>query len=182
MLVAIRLIRIKLRVTRVEPPPEHEYEDGDDKPDPDFSNFKGQRLPIVHFAGDSRSLHASWDPNANSKIRGRPAHHPSPASPTFTSVLTSPSSQAPSDKPPKAKSAGRPSPFSTARSVGGPRAFRSEGSSPREVCWATGSIRISMSMGLRARRRFGKRVIGLRRDGGVMVVLWRSFNGVGRVV
>ena len=36
----------------------------------DWSNFRGERLPVVHFRGSSRSLHASWDPNANSKIRG----------------------------------------------------------------------------------------------------------------
>ena len=29
------------------------------------------RLPVVHFRGRSRSLHASWDPNANSAIRGK---------------------------------------------------------------------------------------------------------------
>ena len=37
----------------------------------DWSQFKGTRLPVVHFQGTSRSLHASWDPNANSKIRGK---------------------------------------------------------------------------------------------------------------
>ena len=30
----------------------------------------GQELPVVHFRGTSRSMHASWDPNANSSIRG----------------------------------------------------------------------------------------------------------------
>lgn len=36
----------------------------------DWSGFEGERLPVVHFRGSSRSLHASWDPNANSRIRG----------------------------------------------------------------------------------------------------------------
>ncbi|EGP84676.1 uncharacterized protein MYCGRDRAFT_75577 [Zymoseptoria tritici IPO323] len=58
---AIRLIRIKLQVTRIDPP-------GSDGLD--WSNFTGTRLPVVHFRGTSRSLHASWDPNANSRIRG----------------------------------------------------------------------------------------------------------------
>lgn len=31
----------------------------------------GQTLPIVHFVGNSRSMHASWDPNSNSTIRGK---------------------------------------------------------------------------------------------------------------
>lgn len=30
----------------------------------------GQDYPVVHFTGTARSLHASWDPNANSNIRG----------------------------------------------------------------------------------------------------------------
>ena len=57
-------------MTKIEAPRSDEREDGEEKPDPDFSAFKGERLPVVHFEGDSRSLHASWDPNANSKIRG----------------------------------------------------------------------------------------------------------------
>jgi hypothetical protein len=84
--LAIRLIRIKLQVTRIDPPgtPEEDSEDDDDddgewgdevrdRRSPewvDWSGFKGERLPTVHFRGTSRSLHASWDPNANSKIRG----------------------------------------------------------------------------------------------------------------
>lgn len=51
---AIRFITLNLRVRRIEPPGP-----GD-----------GQALPVVHFTGTSRSMHASWDPNANSKIRG----------------------------------------------------------------------------------------------------------------
>ncbi|KAL1638215.1 hypothetical protein SLS56_000023 [Neofusicoccum ribis] len=51
---AIRFITLNLRVRRIEPPGP-----GD-----------GQELPVVHFTGTSRSMHASWDPNANSKIRG----------------------------------------------------------------------------------------------------------------
>ena len=51
---AIRLITLKIRVSRIEPPGEED----------------GQHLPVVHFTGTSRSIHASWDPNANSRIRG----------------------------------------------------------------------------------------------------------------
>ncbi|KAF2623484.1 hypothetical protein BU25DRAFT_349951 [Macroventuria anomochaeta] len=32
--------------------------------------FENGALPIVHFSGKSRSVEASWDPNANSAIRG----------------------------------------------------------------------------------------------------------------
>ncbi|KAK4617535.1 hypothetical protein CLAFUR4_12648 [Fulvia fulva] len=65
---AIRLIRIKLQVTKIDPPGAGEEDDEGDGLD--WSNFTGERLPVVHFRGTSRSLHASWDPNANSRIRG----------------------------------------------------------------------------------------------------------------
>lgn len=68
--VAIRLIRIKWRVTKIEPPDSRRGDDDEEEDDLDWSNFKGERLPVVHFSGLSRSLHASWDPDANSKIRG----------------------------------------------------------------------------------------------------------------
>ena len=51
---AIRLITLKIHVTAVSPPGE------DDHPD----------WPVVSFNGTSRSMHTSWDPNANSRIRG----------------------------------------------------------------------------------------------------------------
>ncbi|KAI9746333.1 MAG: hypothetical protein M1818_000045 [Claussenomyces sp. TS43310] len=51
---AIRLILMELTVTKIEPPGEDD----------------GQALPIVHFEGTSRSMHLSFDPNANSNIRG----------------------------------------------------------------------------------------------------------------
>lgn len=51
---AIRHILMRLTVTKVEPP------------GPDDN----QRLPVVHFRGSTRSVDASWDPNANAKIRG----------------------------------------------------------------------------------------------------------------
>ncbi|EMC91520.1 hypothetical protein BAUCODRAFT_27821 [Baudoinia panamericana UAMH 10762] len=60
-----------LQVTKIEPPGSgDEYDDDDDDDGMDWSNFVGERLPVVHFRGTSKSLHASWDPNANSKIRG----------------------------------------------------------------------------------------------------------------
>ena len=51
---AIRLITMKLVVSKIEPPGEED----------------GQALPVVHFTGTSSSVRPSWDPNANSKIRG----------------------------------------------------------------------------------------------------------------
>ncbi len=51
---AIRLIVMELRTTKIEAPGEDD----------------GQGLPVVHFKGVSRSMHTSWDPNANSNIRG----------------------------------------------------------------------------------------------------------------
>jgi hypothetical protein len=67
--IAIRLIRVKWHVTKIEPPTDGNSDDDEDE-GLDWSHFQGTRLPIVHFAGTSKSLHASWDPNANSKIRG----------------------------------------------------------------------------------------------------------------
>jgi hypothetical protein len=34
------------------------------------TQFDNPDLPVVHFAGKSRSVDVSWDPNAHSKIRG----------------------------------------------------------------------------------------------------------------
>ena len=80
-----------MQVTRIDPPSgnssrrssgstavfdEDDYDDDDyetedeEEAEMDWSNFQGERLPVVHFRGTSRSLHASWDPNANSRIRG----------------------------------------------------------------------------------------------------------------
>lgn len=51
---AIRHIIMNIKVTEVVRAEEGENQD----------------LPVVHFDGRSRSVDASWDPNANSKIRG----------------------------------------------------------------------------------------------------------------
>lgn len=51
---AIRLIIVKLHVTKIEPPGPED----------------GQGRPVVHFEGISRSLDSSLDDNANSDIRG----------------------------------------------------------------------------------------------------------------
>ncbi len=70
---AIRLIRIKLQVTKIEPPGTQNEDDEEFLPvgeELSWDGFQGERLPVVHFRGSSRSLHASWDPNANSRIRG----------------------------------------------------------------------------------------------------------------
>ncbi|KAF3205950.1 hypothetical protein TWF679_009129 [Orbilia oligospora] len=51
---AIRFIKLGITVTKIEPPGP-----GD-----------GQALPVVHFKGASRLMHAFWDPNANSELTG----------------------------------------------------------------------------------------------------------------
>lgn len=52
---AIRMIVLKLRVIKIaDPEPE-------DHP----------KFPVVHFQGTSRSMHMAFDPNTNSRIRGR---------------------------------------------------------------------------------------------------------------
>ncbi|KAF2713940.1 hypothetical protein K504DRAFT_462407 [Pleomassaria siparia CBS 279.74] len=51
---AIRHILMRLQITKLEPP----------------GPFDNPNLPIAHFTGKSRSVDVSWDPNANSKIRG----------------------------------------------------------------------------------------------------------------
>lgn len=48
------MIKLRLRVTSIDPPGEED----------------GQDYPVVTFKGTSWSLHSSWDPNANSLIRG----------------------------------------------------------------------------------------------------------------
>ena len=52
---ATRLITMKIQVTKIEAPGEDD----------------GQELPVVHFRGKSSSIRPSWDPNANSKIKGK---------------------------------------------------------------------------------------------------------------
>ena len=51
---AIRLITMKIYITKIEPPGEDD----------------GQALPVVHFHGNSHSLRPHWDPNAKSKMKG----------------------------------------------------------------------------------------------------------------
>jgi hypothetical protein len=51
---AIRHITMDIKVTDVKP----------------AGRFDNPALPVVHFSGKSRSVEASWDPNANSGIRG----------------------------------------------------------------------------------------------------------------
>lgn len=55
---ATRLITMRIQVTKITPPGEDE----------------GQALPVVHFKGTSSSVRPSWDPNANSEIKGTPTH------------------------------------------------------------------------------------------------------------
>jgi hypothetical protein len=52
---AIRHILMRLQITKLEAP----------------GPFDNQSMPIAHFTGKSRSIDVSWDPNANSKIRGK---------------------------------------------------------------------------------------------------------------
>lgn len=51
---AIRLISMEIRPTRTEAPGP-----GD-----------GQELPVVFFEGTAKSMHAQWEPHANSRIKG----------------------------------------------------------------------------------------------------------------
>lgn len=133
--IAIRIIRVSWRVTKIELPDAHSEDDDEEDDGLDWSNFQGERLPIVHFAGTSRSLHASWDPNANSKIRGKSA-----IDNDYVLLLKLMRNEAPSGKPRKAKYDGRRSPSSMARSGGDPKAFKSVGLDLLGVCWATGLI------------------------------------------
>lgn len=134
--VAIRLIRVKWHVTKIEPPTD-DNSDGDEDEGLDWSNFQGTRLPIVHFAGTSKSLHASWDPNANSKIRGEYAVNLARSDGRRKLKLMR--NEVPCGKLPKARSDGRRSPFSTARNDGGQRASKSVDCAQPEVSWGTGS-------------------------------------------
>jgi hypothetical protein len=107
-------------------------------------------LPIVHFAGTSKSLHASWDPNANSKIRGEYAVTWCGARDERKLKLMR--NEALCGKLPKARSDGRHFRFSTAKSDGGLKEFKSVDCARRGVCWEIGStstrrreIRMSMT-------------------------------------
>lgn len=64
---AIRMIILKLRVTKIAQPEEDDH--------PDF--------PVVHFSGTSRSMHMAFDPNTNSRIRGRIRGMSNPLQNTF---------------------------------------------------------------------------------------------------
>jgi hypothetical protein len=103
----------------------------------DWSNFQGMRLPIVHFAGTSRSLHASWDPNANSKIRGE---YDVMCCIDETKLLKLMWNEVLSAKLQKVKYDGRHSPSSTAKSDGDPKAFKWVDCAQPEAYWGTGSI------------------------------------------
>lgn len=115
---------MKWHVTKIEMPNSRGENDDDEDEDDglDWSNFQGERLPIVHFAGTSRSLHASWDPNANSKIRGEST--PGPLQAQKWRKLKLMRNEAPYGKRPRARSDGRRSLSSTARSAGAPKEFR----------------------------------------------------------
>jgi len=62
---AVRMIVMRLKVTKIRAP-NLDSEDGE-------CDYKG--WPVVEFKGTSRSLHSSWDPNANSFIRGIRGYH-----------------------------------------------------------------------------------------------------------
>ena len=51
---AVRLITMKLRVMKIEPPGEDD----------------GKAFPVVFFTGSSRSIQPGWEQNANFNIRG----------------------------------------------------------------------------------------------------------------
>lgn len=58
---ATRLITMRIQATKIEPPGEND----------------GKDLPVVHFKGISASARPSWDPNANSQLKGMLTHSPS---------------------------------------------------------------------------------------------------------
>jgi hypothetical protein len=89
---AIRIIRLKLRVSAIEPPGPED----------------GQDYPVVSFTGTSWSLHASWDANANSQIRGM-----SEVPPFCKILMVDNCLQVLFAKHPKVRFAGRHFPFST---------------------------------------------------------------------
>jgi hypothetical protein len=123
-------------VTKIEwPDARHGNDDDDDGLD--WSNFQGKKLPIVHFAGTSRSLHASWDPNANSKIRGE---YDVLCCVVETKLLKLMWNEVLFDKLQKARYDGRHSPSSTAKNGGDLRACKSVGCAQPEAYWGTGSI------------------------------------------
>lgn len=62
---AIRLITMKIRVIKITPPGEKD----------------GKGLPVIHFKGVASSLRPSWDPDANSAIRGEYRQYPRPIEP-----------------------------------------------------------------------------------------------------
>ena len=57
---AFRLINMRLEVAKIRPPGEDD----------------GQALPVVEFKGMSAAVRPSWDPHANSKIRGKHSSFP----------------------------------------------------------------------------------------------------------
>jgi hypothetical protein len=116
------------------PDARHGNDDEDDGLD--WSNFQGTRLPIVHFAGTSRSLHASWDPNANSKIRGE---YNVTLCNERTRKLKLMWNEALSAKLQKVKFDGRHSPSSTAKRDGDPKAYKWVDYAQPEAYWEIGS-------------------------------------------
>lgn len=143
-ILAIRLIRVKWHVTKIEPPTDGNSDDDDEDEGLDWSNFRGTRLPVVHFAGTSKSLHASWDPNANSKIRGEYAVVTCEVMDARKLKLMR--NEAPCAKLPKARSDGRRSLFSMARNDGVPKEFKLVDCARLGVCWETGSTSMRLSI------------------------------------
>ncbi len=80
---AFRLIRLQLHVTSVEmPDPDETYwefeaasgsKEGKERlKEAEKGNEEWKKMPIVTFEGRSKSTYMAWDPNANSRIRGKP--------------------------------------------------------------------------------------------------------------
>jgi hypothetical protein len=68
---AFRLIRLQLRVNGIEDPGEDD----------------GKDYPVVHFEGTSRSTFMAWDPNANSRIRGKKSQQSTPGTALHYTIL-----------------------------------------------------------------------------------------------
>lgn len=111
---AIRLIFLKLRVTSVEPAGEDDM----------------QGTVVTHFTGSSRSMHMSWDPNANSRIRGSVIVSCGRSSTDKCQVLFG--------QLPAVRCAGRPSPSITARNDGVVKGFSLEAVGRRVASWVLG--------------------------------------------
>lgn len=67
---ATRYIIMELTVTKIDPPGLGDHLTPDHQGETPLGQWDDGPLPVVHFTGTSRSMHQSWDPNANANLRG----------------------------------------------------------------------------------------------------------------